>query len=61
MNYIINHNNKLNSTRSQKYIKNRNFGEALNISIKNGINKKSNQYISKLENSCSSNYSEKKN
>ena len=60
INYITNHNNKINSTRSQKYIINRNLGETLNISIKNGINKKRNQYTAKLENSCCSNYSEKK-
>ena len=59
MNYITNHNKKINSTRSQKFINNRGLGETLNISTKNDLNKKRNKYSAKLE-SNSSNYSEKK-
>ena len=46
MNYISNHNKKMNSTRSQKYINNRSLGEAINMSLKKETSKKRNQYAS---------------
>ena len=49
-NYISNNNKKINSTRSQKNINNKNLGETLNISIKNDINKNRNKYGSIKEN-----------
>ena len=47
--YINNNNAKFDSTRSQKFINNRSLGEVTNISDKNDINRKRNQYSSILE------------
>ena len=46
MNYISNHNKKMDSTRSQKYINNRSLGETINMSIKKENSKNRNQYSS---------------
>ena len=57
INYISNHNKKIDSTRSQKYINNRSHGETINMSIKKDTSKKRNQYSSLKDNN--SIYSEK--
>ena len=51
-NYIIKSNKRINSTRSQKNITNKDLRESLNINIKNDINKRrnQNQYGSIIEN-----------
>jgi hypothetical protein len=61
MNYISNQNTKINSNRSQKYIKNRSLGESQNNSGKKDSSRKRNQYTSLLGKMNISNHNKNNN